>query len=101
MKRKLLVAAAGIAGGFLLFAGPAGADGHDGEAAAQVVQAVMDNLWVFIAGVLVFLMQAGFAMLESGLPRPPRPERHRRGEGGRRTREKLETSAKWISREGP
>ena len=25
MKRKLLVAAAGIAGGFLLFAGPAGA----------------------------------------------------------------------------
>ena len=69
MKRKLLVAAAGIAGGFLLFAGPAGADGHDGEAAAQVVQAVMDNLWVFIAGVLVFLMQAGFAMLESGLTR--------------------------------
>ena len=55
MKRKLLVAAAGIAGGFLLFAGPAGADGHDGEAAAQVVQAVMDNLWVFIAGVLVSL----------------------------------------------
>ena len=67
MKRKLLVAAAGIAGGFLLFAGPAGADGHDGEAAAQVVQAVMDNLWVFIAGVLVFAYTAGFAMLESGL----------------------------------
>ena len=69
MKRKLLIAAGGITGGLFLFAGPAAADAHDGEAAAAAVQAVMDNLWVFIAGVLVFLMQAGFAMLESGLTR--------------------------------
>lgn len=69
MKRKLLVLAAGIVGGLFLFAGPAGADGHDGDAAAAAVQAVMDNLWVFIAGVMVFMMQAGFAMLEAGLTR--------------------------------
>ena len=30
---------------------------------------ILDNLWVFIAGVLVFLMQAGFAMVEAGLTR--------------------------------
>ena len=30
---------------------------------------MLDNLWVFIAGVLVFLMQAGFALLEAGLTR--------------------------------
>ena len=69
MKRKLTIAVVGVLGGLLLFAGPASADGHDSDAAAAAVQAVMDNLWVFIAGVLVFLMQAGFAMLESGLTR--------------------------------
>ncbi|MEM8619903.1 MAG: ammonium transporter [Actinomycetota bacterium] len=37
--------------------------------AAEAVQAVMDNLWIFIAGCLVFFMQAGFAMLEAGLTR--------------------------------
>ena len=67
MKRKLLIAAAGAVGGFFLFAGPVGA--QDDSMSAEMVQAVMDNLWVFIAGVLVFLMQAGFAMLESGLTR--------------------------------
>lgn len=30
-------------------------------------QVILDNLWVFVAGVLVLLMQAGFAMLEAGL----------------------------------
>jgi Amt family ammonium transporter len=30
---------------------------------------VLDNLWVFIAGVLVFFMQAGFGLLEAGLTR--------------------------------
>ncbi|NQY55638.1 MAG: ammonium transporter [Ilumatobacteraceae bacterium] len=29
----------------------------------------MDNLWIFIAGCLVFFMQAGFALLEAGLTR--------------------------------
>lgn len=32
-------------------------------------QFVLDNLWIFIAGVLVFFMQAGFALLEAGLTR--------------------------------
>ena len=67
MRRKLLIATAGAAGGLFLFASPASA--QDDALSAEMVQAVMDNLWVFIAGVLVFLMQAGFAMLESGLTR--------------------------------
>ncbi len=67
MKRKMLIAAAGAVGVLFLFASPASAQGD--SISAEMVQAVMDNLWVFIAGVLVFLMQAGFAMLESGLTR--------------------------------
>jgi len=49
MKRKLLLAAVGAVGAILIFAGPAGASDDDSEAAAQVVQAVLDNIWVFIA----------------------------------------------------
>ena len=33
------------------------------------VQVILDNIWVFIAGVLVFFMQAGFALVEAGLTR--------------------------------
>ena len=33
------------------------------------VQVVLNNLWVFIAGILVFFMQAGFALVEAGLTR--------------------------------
>ena len=32
-------------------------------------QAILDNIWVFIAGILVFFMQAGFALVEAGLTR--------------------------------
>ena len=32
-------------------------------------QAILDNLWVFLAGALVFFMQAGFALVEAGLTR--------------------------------
>jgi Amt family ammonium transporter len=32
-------------------------------------QAILDNIWVFIAGCLVFFMQAGFALVEAGLTR--------------------------------
>jgi Amt family ammonium transporter len=39
------------------------------EAAPETLQAVMDNLWLVIAGCLVFLMQAGFAFVEAGLTR--------------------------------
>ncbi len=40
-----------------------------GIAAGDPVQAAMDNLWVFIAAALVFFMQAGFALVESGMTR--------------------------------
>ncbi len=37
--------------------------------AGGFTQAVMDNLWLVVAGALVFLMQAGFAFVEAGLTR--------------------------------
>ncbi|MGH9137484.1 MAG: ammonium transporter [Acidimicrobiales bacterium] len=67
MKRKLLVGA-GVAGAAAIFiAKPAMA--QESELLADDVQNVLDNLWVFIAGVLVFFMQAGFACVEAGLTR--------------------------------
>ena len=33
------------------------------------VQTILDNIWVFVAGILVFLMQAGFGLVEAGLTR--------------------------------
>lgn len=32
-------------------------------------QGYLDNIWVFVAGCLVFFMQAGFALVEAGLTR--------------------------------
>src|SRR5680860_89753 len=39
------------------------------EELAPASQFVLDNLWIFLAGVLVFFMQAGFALVEAGLTR--------------------------------
>ena len=39
------------------------------EATAATVQVNLDVVWVVVAGALVFLMQAGFALLETGLTR--------------------------------
>ena len=39
------------------------------EEPAAATQFVLDNLFIFIAGVLVFFMQAGFALVEAGLTR--------------------------------
>ena len=36
---------------------------------ASVVQTQLDLVWVIVAGALVFLMQAGFGLLESGMSR--------------------------------
>ena len=36
---------------------------------APTTQDDLNNIWVFIAGVLVFFMQAGFALVEAGLTR--------------------------------
>ena len=46
---------------------PALASAQDAGAAA--VQVNLDYVWVVVAGALVFLMQAGFALLETGLTR--------------------------------
>ncbi|MEM9565904.1 MAG: ammonium transporter [Actinomycetota bacterium] len=62
MKRKLGVSLAVMLGLLLLTSGTASAQ----DPASQVV---LDNLWIFLAGVLVFFMQAGFALLEAGLTR--------------------------------
>ena len=74
MRTKLAVGATLAVGLTFLIASPAAAQEVEvsNEALAEAggyTQAVLDNLWVFIAGVLVFLMQAGFALVESGLTR--------------------------------
>ena len=69
MKRKWMMGVGGALMAVPFFAGPAGAQEVDPTDPSVALQAIMDNLWVFIAGVLVFLMQAGFAMLEAGLTR--------------------------------
>ena len=77
LKRAKLGAAVGA--GTLLWTtlfltGPVGAQEAettlaDVEAANAMTQAFMDNLWLVIAGAMVFLMQAGFAFVEAGLTR--------------------------------
>ena len=65
MKRKFGIGALIAAVTVLIGAVPAAAQ----EGGAEAVQVVLDNLWVFIAGILVFLMQAGFGMVEAGMTR--------------------------------
>jgi Amt family ammonium transporter len=48
------------------WASPAGAQEIPEGVASQ---AILDNIWVFLAGALVFFMQAGFALVEAGLTR--------------------------------
>ncbi|MFO8042893.1 MAG: ammonium transporter, partial [Alkalispirochaeta sp.] len=61
MKRRLII-------GMILFAVIAG-----GQVVAQEVlpevEAAFDMIWLTVAGALVFFMQAGFAMVETGLTR--------------------------------
>ena len=66
MERKALVLFAAAGALLALLAAPAAAQNGDPSA---LVQAALDNAWVVLAGVLVFVMQAGFALLESGLTR--------------------------------
>jgi len=49
----------------LLALTPAAALAQDGP----TTQDYLNNIWVFIAGILVFFMQAGFALVEAGLTR--------------------------------
>ena len=62
-KVRILSGLGGVAAVVTMFSSPAAAQ----EAAD--VQAVLDNIWIFIAGCLVFFMQAGFALVEAGLTR--------------------------------
>jgi Amt family ammonium transporter len=39
------------------------------EATIESVQALLDNVWILMAAVLVIMMQAGFALVEAGLTR--------------------------------
>ena len=65
MHAKFWVGALIAAGVVLLNTAPALA--QDGGVSPESV--VIDNLWVLIAGVLVFIMQAGFGMVEAGMTR--------------------------------
>ena len=67
MRRKVIAGAIGSVAVLLLMANPALAQDDLSEAA--LTQAVLDNIWVFLAGCLVFFMQAGFALVEAGLTR--------------------------------
>ena len=68
MKRKLAVSGVLLLGLMVALTAPAAAQG-DEPLTAEAVQAILDNVWVFVAGILVFLMQAGFALVEAGLTR--------------------------------
>jgi Amt family ammonium transporter len=65
VKRKLLIGGALGALLVVFMASPALAQAELDPAS----QFILDNLWIFIAGVLVYFMQAGFALLEAGLTR--------------------------------
>lgn len=64
MRRRLITGAVVAGGALLLFASPAGAQAYE-----PTTQDILDNLWVFVAGILVLFMQAGFALVEAGLTR--------------------------------
>jgi ammonium transporter, Amt family len=66
VRRKLLTGAGLSAVMLVALATPAFAQEAEEAVATQVL---LDNLWIFIAGILVFLMQAGFALVEAGLTR--------------------------------
>jgi len=63
--RKLLVGAGVAVAGGLVLASPAGAQ----ELTPDAVQTNLNNIFVFLAAVLVIFMQAGFALVEAGLTR--------------------------------
>jgi Amt family ammonium transporter len=67
VKRKLLIGAGLVGAALLLLANPAAA--QEAEEVAPASQVVLDNIFVFVCGILVFFMQAGFALVEAGLTR--------------------------------
>jgi ammonium transporter, Amt family len=67
VRRKLLAVPAISGAAVLAMATPAFA--QEAEEVVFAPQQLLDNIWIFIAGVLVFFMQAGFALVEAGLTR--------------------------------
>jgi ammonium transporter, Amt family len=63
--RRLVIA--GLATAALL--GPLAASAMAAEPDQATIVAAIDNVWVILAGALVFLMQAGFALVEAGFTR--------------------------------
>jgi len=68
MKRKFFLTALGAVFFGVMFPTTV-AFAQDEVSEAALVQATLDNIWLFIAGILVFLMQAGFGLVEAGLTR--------------------------------
>lgn len=68
---KLIRLVSGVAAGLAIstLAASGTAFAQDDGPSAGDVQAILDNIWVLVAGVLVFFMQAGFALVEAGLTR--------------------------------
>ncbi len=68
--RACTLAVAGLVGAAVpLLVTSGSAFAADEPTTPDAVQAILDNIWVFIAGALVFFMQAGFALVEAGLTR--------------------------------
>lgn len=65
MKHKWLTAGAVSVLLLAFFAGPAGAQ----EGYEWTTQDILDNTWIVIAAALVLFMQAGFALVETGMTR--------------------------------
>ncbi len=65
MKLKLLMVPMIALGAIGVGASPAFAQ----SGSAAHVQAILDNVWILLAAVLVIFMQAGFALVEAGLTR--------------------------------
>lgn len=66
MKKKWLY---GLFTLLAVFAFPVSAFAADGEITGEVLQVGLNSLFVFVAAMLVFFMQAGFALLEAGTVR--------------------------------
>lgn len=66
MRKKVLLS---LFGGLAMLAFPISAFAADGEVSNAVLEVGLNSLFVFLAAMLVFFMQAGFALLEAGTVR--------------------------------
>lgn len=66
MKRRLVLLT-GVTATFVV--GPMATGAVAQEATVGEIAAAIDNMWLFVAAVLVMFMQAGFAMVEAGFTR--------------------------------